>query len=102
MVSRAVLWYFVRVMLLCAAAVACGYFVSIAHYLYAAVAGTVVVGLGYGVISGYFSLIEQLEEFAEAVKYRDFTRRYVVKGNHRSEEHTSELQSRENLVCRLL
>src|SRR5690606_40868345 len=25
-----------------------------------------------------------------------------LKGNHRSEEHTSELQSRENLVCRLL
>src|SRR5690606_24834589 len=27
---------------------------------------------------------------------------YVVKGETRSEEHTSELQSRENLVCRLL
>src|SRR5690606_39287518 len=27
---------------------------------------------------------------------------YIVVGNPRSEEHTSELQSRENLVCRLL
>src|SRR5690606_41694386 len=26
----------------------------------------------------------------------------IAKANHRSEEHTSELQSRENLVCRLL
>lgn len=100
MVSRAVLWYFVRVMLLCAAAVACGYFVSIAHYLYAAVAGTVVVGLGYGVISGYFSLIEQLEEFAEAVKYRDFTRRYVVKGNHRVQDRLFAAYNQINKVYR--
>src|SRR5690606_42151718 len=28
--------------------------------------------------------------------------RYSVRGGLRSEEHTSELQSRENLVCRLL
>src|SRR5690606_14280031 len=28
--------------------------------------------------------------------------RLEIKGSHRSEEHTSELQSRENLVCRLL
>src|SRR5690606_41399514 len=27
---------------------------------------------------------------------------FEVERNHRSEEHTSELQSRENLVCRLL
>src|SRR5690606_40164788 len=30
------------------------------------------------------------------------TRRKVMRHNFRSEEHTSELQSRENLVCRLL
>src|SRR5690606_42156603 len=29
-------------------------------------------------------------------------RRYRYEGEYRSEEHTSELQSRENLVCRLL
>src|SRR5207302_11436027 len=29
-------------------------------------------------------------------------RRAAVRGDQRSEEHTSELQSRENLVCRLL
>src|SRR5690606_41440341 len=29
-------------------------------------------------------------------------RRISLGGRHRSEEHTSELQSRENLVCRLL
>src|SRR5579883_3596116 len=34
----------------------------------------------------------------------DWRRFYVASGliHHRSEEHTSELQSRENLVCRLL
>src|SRR5690606_41455922 len=31
-----------------------------------------------------------------------FTERLVVGAHFRSEEHTSELQSRENLVCRLL
>src|SRR5690606_40217186 len=30
------------------------------------------------------------------------TRQRIVDMQHRSEEHTSELQSRENLVCRLL
>src|SRR5690606_40673627 len=29
-------------------------------------------------------------------------KRWVMISGHRSEEHTSELQSRENLVCRLL
>src|SRR5690606_41192184 len=31
-----------------------------------------------------------------------FSNPYVINLNDRSEEHTSELQSRENLVCRLL
>src|SRR5690606_42087483 len=46
----------------------------------------------------------QLEEI-EAREDRELRRAHVV-GRHaihvRSEEHTSELQSRENLVCRLL
>src|SRR5436309_11641134 len=41
----------------------------------------------YGHGSGVFRVDEQ---------------RHVGLGRHRSEEHTSELQSRENLVCRLL
>src|SRR5690606_42143408 len=34
--------------------------------------------------------------------YRDTTQAVFSRGRVRSEEHTSELQSRENLVCRLL
>src|SRR5690606_42087964 len=33
---------------------------------------------------------------------KEFTGQYESSAVHRSEEHTSELQSRENLVCRLL
>src|SRR5436309_8027912 len=32
----------------------------------------------------------------------ELVRRIAARGGRRSEEHTSELQSRENLVCRLL
>src|SRR2546422_4636573 len=32
----------------------------------------------------------------------DHPHRHVLRGHHRSEEHTSELQSRLHLVCRLL
>src|SRR5690606_40161919 len=35
-------------------------------------------------------------------KEREFIGRYLAPPSARSEEHTSELQSRENLVCRLL
>src|SRR2546430_4781451 len=34
--------------------------------------------------------------------FRQFGIRYEPEGIHRSEEHTSELQSQSNLVCRLL
>src|SRR5690606_39537255 len=46
-----------------------------------------------------------IETIAEANKTAQFIRRIDIQapGHHlRSEEHTSELQSRENLVCRLL
>src|SRR5207302_8468983 len=41
----------------------------------------------------------QLADVAEAVHLLE---RNVARASRRSEEHTSELQSRENLVCRLL
>lgn len=80
MVRRPILGYLLRVMLLCTAAVGCAYFVFTAQYLYAGIAGAALVGLGYGLFLRCFFLVRQLEEYAEAVKYRDFTRRYVVKG----------------------
>src|SRR5690606_39661647 len=46
-----------------------------------------------------FVLEERLEHGRIGTMYRALDRLRAV---HRSEEHTSELQSRENLVCRLL
>src|SRR5690606_40676935 len=62
------------------------------------------------VIAGEFTLRKQLEkhyetaderlqELLEEIEAEDIE---VLESEERSEEHTSELQSRENLVCRLL
>ena len=48
--------------------------------------------------SGREALIKKLPNLIKKKKL-DFV---VVNGENRSEEHTSELQSRTNLVCRLL
>src|SRR3712207_8017475 len=40
--------------------------------------------------------------FDHAVFVRDGAEAVLLSGHHRSEEHTSELQSRQYLVCRLL
>src|SRR3712207_8914601 len=45
-------------------------------------------------------LIENL--FARCKQFRALATRYDKRGASRSEEHTSELQSRQYLVCRLL
>src|SRR5207302_9772571 len=45
---------------------------------------------------------ETLREAMLPLQYAAYTPCRLVKGTSRSEEHTSELQSRENLVCRLL
>src|SRR5690606_35884539 len=53
---------------------------------------------------GRFIFSDLMEEICRATIGDDamlFWEQFVVKGT-RSEEHTSELQSRENLVCRLL
>src|SRR5690606_41900243 len=52
------------------------------------VGAALLIGAGFGMIFGIVS-------YAMNRSRRDFT-------STRSEEHTSELQSRENLVCRLL
>src|SRR5690606_40373566 len=53
----------------------------------------------------YQSIIVKSIEFTSECKLRDdISKAYasIYQSFHRSEEHTSELQSRENLVCRLL
>src|SRR5215475_8057178 len=49
-----------------------------------------------GAVVGFAQFVRRSAESAE------LTRIYVLPAQQRSEEHTSELQSRENLVCRLL
>src|SRR5690606_39834323 len=48
-------------------------------------------------VDGVDALIDGFDE-----QGRDAQRRFIEQQQARSEEHTSELQSRENLVCRLL
>src|SRR5690606_41819153 len=64
---------------------------------------------GYALISGMVlvdqdpvATTDQLNEFYRAAGVEKNYRADVVTSVKRSEEHTSELQSRENLVCRLL
>src|SRR2546430_14867584 len=44
----------------------------------------------------------QMDLAARAAQISERPRREVINHGHRSEEHTSELQSQSNLVCRLL
>ena len=53
---------------------------------------------GHGKSSGKFTK-GNVSKWTKEIKY---TIKKIVKKNNRSEEHTSELQSRRNLVCRLL
>src|SRR5256886_8079354 len=49
----------------------------------------------------YTYLIDQVKKVASSKRTRDYDR-YDMEAQDRSEEHTSELQSQSNLVCRLL
>src|SRR5690606_41923051 len=54
----------------------------------------------------YTTLFRSASPYADGVEYRAVEQAIMARGVEwafdRSEEHTSELQSRENLVCRLL
>src|SRR5690606_6117325 len=56
-----------------------------------------------GICYGMQTMAEQMGGKVESSTIREFGYAQIqVEGNSQSEEHTSELQSRENLVCRLL
>lgn len=55
------------------------------YYAYAALASLIFLYFIYQFVSRFHRLNKQVLEFAEAVKYRDFTRRFVVKNEHSDE-----------------
>src|SRR5207302_10785906 len=60
-------------------------------------------GRTFDLVQGAFDGLDIIPLLDVTVGKRlDFVLRHVVIADGRSEEHTSELQSRENLVCRLL
>src|SRR3712207_7776539 len=59
--------------------------------------------IDYGDIGGLSRQIEQIRDAVELpFLHADLFREYELRPPKRSEEHTSELQSRQYLVCRLL
>lgn len=69
-------WIYVVILFVCAIAV--GYCVSLSEWLYAAIVGVIALFFLLGFISYQKRIHRQVEEFAEAVSYLDFTRRYPI------------------------
>ena len=55
------------------------------YFAYAALASLIFLYFAYRFLARFHRLNKQVLEFAEAVKYRDFTRRFVVKYEHSDE-----------------
>lgn len=69
----------IKVILLLAASVAGAYLLMKHEYVQATLVFCMMLYLGFNLYGQYNFLERQLVEFAEAVKYRDFTRRFLVK-----------------------
>ncbi|MFZ4863465.1 hypothetical protein ACL9RF_14925 [Sphingobacterium sp. Mn56C] len=67
------------------AAVAVAFLCFSGHYIYAAILLPALLYFAYYFYRQQRSLLKQVLEFAEAVKYRDFTRRFVVKDTNTEE-----------------
>lgn len=70
---------FCKMLLLMALAVGIAYLGFKGFYLYSGLAFFFLIIIAYQMFSKHRFLLKQLVEFSEAVKYRDFTRRFVVK-----------------------
>src|SRR3712207_8643269 len=57
--------------------------------------------IGESVAAPKFEIIEKPNDFTKSIKNMDSNRELNKSRSERSEEHTSELQSRQYLVCRL-
>ena len=77
--TRLVIIDFLKMLLLMALAVGIAFLGFKGYYLYSGLAFFILIFLAMRLFSKYRFLVKQLIEFSEAVKYRDFTRRFVVK-----------------------
>lgn len=70
---------FFKMLFLMALAVGIAFLIFKGFYLYAGLGFFFLLILSYRMFSKHRFLLKQMVEFSEAVKYRDFTRRFVVK-----------------------
>ncbi|MGN0021768.1 MAG: sensor histidine kinase [Sphingobacterium hotanense] len=83
--SRLVIADFFKVLALLSLAVGIAYLIFLGYYSYALLLFLITFYLAYRFVASHRFLVKQMLEFSEAVKYRDFTRRFVVKNNQSTE-----------------
>lgn len=83
--KRSSLLYLLQIFVLLLGAVGIAYLVFQHYYSYAVVAFAILVVLAYQWLSEQRKLINHVLDFSEAVRYRDFTRRFVVKRQQTTE-----------------
>lgn len=83
--SRLAIADFFKVLALLSLAVGIAYLIFLGYYSYALLLFLITFYLAYRFVASHRFLVKQMLEFSEAVKYRDFTRRYVVKNNQSTE-----------------
>ncbi len=76
---RSGFFFFIKLVFLSAAAVGIAYLIFLKLYLYSVLLFFFWLLIGYRWFSAERKLIEHVLDFAEAVRYRDFTRRFAVK-----------------------
>ena len=79
---RLAIFDFLKMLFLLALAVGVALLIFKGYYGYAVLSFLMLSIFGYRLFAGHRFLYTQLREFSEAVKYRDFTRRFVVKRKH--------------------
>lgn len=76
---------FLKIIVLMAAAVGIAFLLFKGYYSYSIMLFVLLIYAAYRLYSAHRFLITQLLEFSEAVKYKDFTRRFVVKNTKTTE-----------------
>lgn len=83
--SRLAIAAFFKVLALLSLAVGIAYLIFLGYYSYALLLFLITFYLAYRFVASHRFLVKQMLEFSEAVKYRDFTRRFVVKNTQSTE-----------------